>query len=70
MESAYRPMLFRFVPPTASQGRRKRRWLGGKEVGQAATESLTTAAQARREGRRGAFRWFRSADRHERPQRA
>ncbi|VXD05842.1 hypothetical protein SPHINGOT1_610029 [Sphingomonas sp. T1] len=43
------------MPPTASQGRRKRRWLGGKEVGQVATESPATAAQESREGRRGAF---------------
>ena len=51
-------MHIHFVPPSASQRRRKRRWLGGKEVRRVATESLAIAAQARCEGRKKAFRWF------------
>ena len=58
MESAYRPMRFRYVPPSASQERRKRRWLGGKRVGQGGTESLHNSGQARRESRGGAFGYF------------
>lgn len=55
MESALGPMRFRFVPPLASQERRKRRWLGGKKVGEVKKESRPTAVQERGEGRRGAF---------------
>lgn len=55
MESAFGRYALRFVPPSASQKRRKRRQLSGKEVGRVATESLATAAQVRRESSRGAF---------------
>jgi len=55
MESALRPIRLHCVPPSASQERRKRRGLGGKKVVRVAAESLPTAAQERREGRRGGF---------------
>ncbi len=58
MESAYGPMRFRFVTPSASQGRRKRRRLSEKEARQVAVELPLHNRQARREGRRCAFRWF------------
>ena len=48
-------MSFRFVPPTASQGRRKRRWLGEEEVGRVGTGTCLSDRQERGEGREEAF---------------
>jgi len=47
-------MRFHFVPPTASQKRRKRRWLGEKRDKEVAIKSCPSGRQKRGEGGKGA----------------
>jgi hypothetical protein len=51
-------MRFGFVSPSASQRRRKRRWLGGKKLRRVGLKSPIRPAQDRGESRRGDFSLF------------